>query len=419
MKKRLWFPFHLAAQVRRVLTRPQIVIVAATFIVLMEILWATCAYFDVYGNLPLIMLSTRDRAVVVLMGAFGWFRVFWFHPLFNTEYRNWLRASPWQKGDALPLGTVHPCVGDIIVVAFLALLLADPRTVTHSDFLRTTPLMGLAMYAISHASVVPATVWLTQPRAFAYVAFLLIAAAMRLGQVWAPLLPLMLLAGWAVACKGLSDSWHLFPWDETIHWGGRIKRRWQTMNSQGVGLLGKETGPDRVPVSELGWPFATLSPWTPSTVIGKRERLLMAALLSFWLHAILSIFSQKELAQGGAATFLVFVVTFLAIGRLAMIGGNHAPPLNLAGRLFLFRWIIPGHDRAAVPALTIAATALGTAAAGHFLCELSLPVLVSLVLMSTLAVFILVGPDATTWRLTAPCRIHHGLLNKQTYDQLT
>jgi hypothetical protein len=69
--------------------------------------------------------------------------------------------------------------------------------------------------------------------------------------------------------------------------------------------------------------------------------------------------------------------------------------------------------------LTIAATALGTAAAGHFLCELSLPVLVPLVLMSTLAVFILVGPDATTWRLTAPCRIHHGLLNKQTYDQLT
>jgi hypothetical protein len=108
------------------------------------------------------------------------------------------------------------------------------------------------------------------------------------------------------------------------------------MNSQGVGLLGKETGPDRVPVSELGWPFATLSPWTPSTVIGKRERLLMAALLSFWLHAILSIFSQKELAQGGAATFLVFVVTFLAIGRLAMIGGNHAPPLNLAARSFCF-----------------------------------------------------------------------------------
>ena len=95
--------------------------------------------------------------------------MFWFHPLFNTEYRNWLRASPWQKGDALPLGTVHPCVGDIIVVAFLALLLADPRTVTHSDFLRPTPLMGLAMYAISHASVVPATVWLTQPRAFTYV----------------------------------------------------------------------------------------------------------------------------------------------------------------------------------------------------------------------------------------------------------
>ena len=330
---------RIAGSIRAILPRPEIVAVAVGILVILEGFWATARYLDPHGTSPLTCLAIRDTAVVVLLSAFGCFRVFAFHPLFNPEYRNWLNSSPWQKGKPLPLGPVYPGVADAVVVLGLALLLADPRIVTHEDFMRPNPVSAVAMFAIAHASAIAASVWMTQPRTLAYAAYFLLAAALRLGQIWSPLLPLFLLAGWAVALKGLSESWSLFPWDETVDWGGRLKRRWKTMQSQGVGLLMEEMAPDRVAADELGWPFAALSPWTPTTVIGKRERLLIATLLSFWLHAVLYIFRKTMIDDGIALMFLGYVVFFMAIARLAEIGGHHASPLNLAGRFFLFSQI--------------------------------------------------------------------------------
>ena len=260
MSRRRWLRMPHFGHVRAVLPRPEIVAVGIGVLVILEVIWGVARYLDPHGTSPLTCLAIRDTTIVALVAAFGCFRVFAFHPLFDTEYRSWLKSSPWRQGMPLPLGPVYPGFADAVVVLVMTLLLADPRVVTHPDFLRPNPVVAALMFAVAHAASTAAVVWLTQPRAHAYASFFLLAAGVRLGQMHASLLLILLMAGWGVGLKGLSECWALFPWDETVDWGGRVKRRWKTMQAQGGGLAAEDMNPDRVAADELGWPFAALSP---------------------------------------------------------------------------------------------------------------------------------------------------------------
>ena len=409
--------FEVGANLRRVLPRPEIVVAAVLLLLLLEGTWLFADYLDPWGTGASTILAIRDSLVLAIAAGFAWHRVFAFHPLYNSEYRNWLSLTPWQKGKPLPLGPVYPVLGDLLVVGVLTLLLADPR-LGSARFPRPSPLTAAIIFATAHASAVAMTAWLTEPRKPAYAAFFLIAVGLRLSTIWAPAFVVFLLAGWAVALHALSEGWKFFPWDETVNWGGRLKRQLKSSQHRG-GVLSEESAPDRVPAEELGWPFAVLSPSTPTIMIAKQERLLIAGLASFATHGFLTVTSHIEMVQAMASMVLGYVVFFMALSRLAPAGGYHASPLNLAGRFFRLKWIIPGYDTIFVCSLAMLATAVGSAMIGHLLLGLSTPVLIPIVFFLTVVVWIYIGPDATAWELTAPCRLHHGRLNKQTYDQLT
>src|SRR5262245_32056558 len=52
--------------------------------------------------------------------VYAFHRVLAFHPAINTEYRTWLRTTPWTNRYPLPVGPIHLVLQDVLVLAALA-----------------------------------------------------------------------------------------------------------------------------------------------------------------------------------------------------------------------------------------------------------------------------------------------------------
>jgi hypothetical protein len=409
----------LRKSLRQVLPPSVYVILAAIALVGIETTWLIVERFGGYGPPGDNVLMVRDNIVVSLLAMYGIYRVVAFHPLGRPDYRDWLKRTPWTRGLPLPVGPVHPTWADVVVVGAVAALLADPRIPLDPEMRRPSVMGAILTCVLVHATSLTVFIWLTQPRRLAYVASFLLGLTLQLGA-WAPLGALAaLIAGWSVALVGLSRSWELFPWDETVDWGAGIKRRWQSAQTRSGGMVDDGLSPDRVPPSELGWPFGSLSPWVPPATIDTAERMLIAALLGWWMHAFLFQIHNYELLSGIGVLMVGYGTLFLAIARLGLNGGNHASPIGILGRLLTLRWIIPAYDQILVPPLSIVAMAAAMVLPGHFWLQIPLHTLVPLVTVCAIWCFILVGPSPTRWKLTAPARIVPGRLNKRNYDQLT
>ena len=297
-------------------------------------------------------LVIRDGLIVTLLAAYGVYLVLAFHPLFQPKYLEWLERTPWCPGVPLPLGPVRLAFPDIVIAGGLALLLADPRVIANPNLSRMTPLAGILMFLQTHAVVTTATVWLTGPRGAAYVAAFLLALSARLsGQ--SPMAGLAcLVAGIVTDHHGLNQSWHRFPWHDTIDWANRLKTGWKSMQTRGGQAMTGDAAPYRVPPAELGWPFGVLSPHEPIEIVSRREKLLLAALLGFWVHVLMTTMNA-EFAQGAALLFLGYGSIGFLIYKLSAVGANHLPPINNAGRLLTMRWFIPRYDIVFVTPLMI------------------------------------------------------------------
>lgn len=408
----------LKSSLRQVLPAPGYLVLIFVALVSMELTWLFINYMAGFGGPADKVLTIRDDSILVLLSLYAVHRVFAFHPLTNTEYCDWLKITPWRRGLPLPLGPVYPRPIDALVVLVLAGLLADPRVPWDSESHRPSMLVGILTAVLCHAVAVSTVTCLLEPKMPAYLALFLLGLSLQMSG-WAPIASFLVLAvGWAVALYGLSQSWELFPWKDTVHWGTRVKRKWTSMQTQSGGISNDQPSLDRVAPSELGWPFNALSPWTPPPQSPIKGRLLTTGLIGWWMHAFLFNITNTEIVNGIGALLLGYGGIAIVISKIVSYGGNHASPLSVAGRLRLFQWIVPGYDRifAGSIVLTIIIPLFGLG--GHWL-KIPGHALIPLVAVAAMWCYNLIGPDPTDWKLTSPARITHGKLPANNYQQLT
>lgn len=405
--------------IRQLLPPTLYLVLAAIIVIFLEALWFLLPLMIPLMNDLDVILMIRDKVVLFLLTAFGVFRVGWFHPLFRRDYFEWLQRTPWHPGQAMPLGPVRLHWPDILIVGGLALLLADPREMVGNQFVRYPAIVGIVTFLQAHAITLMFAVWLTRPRATAYLASFLLGVSALTAPTSLLASMTTLILGSVVQHVGLNKSWDLFPWTETTEWVTRLKTGWKSQQSARAGQpLGESLAPDRVPPAELGWPFGVCAPYVPPQIISKPEKLLIAALVGFWLHVMMSG-ADEQLVAGASALMGLYGVIGIALVKVGGFGGNHAPPINLAGRFFTFRWIIPRYDSVALGPLGILLVAGTGAAVGHFALAIPLEYLTPCTLTATLWTATLAGPSPSKWKLTAPVRLTAGRLNKNSFDELS
>ena len=54
--------------------------------------------------------------------AFGFFRVYFFHPFYKQGYQIWLSLSPYDGKKQLPFGPIHLVETDVVIVGLVCLL---------------------------------------------------------------------------------------------------------------------------------------------------------------------------------------------------------------------------------------------------------------------------------------------------------
>ncbi|MBI1311278.1 hypothetical protein GC176_08215 [bacterium] len=407
------------SSIRQLLPRLEYLLLVAFLIGIVEALW-----FGLRGlfrplNPPDILLAIRDGEIVIVLMAFGFFRVLKFHPLFQPDYLNWLKETPWRLGLPLPQGPIRLTFNDLLIAGSLALLLEDPRELANPAWMRPTAMAGLCVFLQAYTMVLSLATWWTMPRNFAYAAVFLLAFSACLSMRFPVSSIVVLILASLVALYGLSKALALFPWDTATEHRNRIRNE---KNSSRQIILGQPSdsklSPDRVPPAELGWPFGICSPYQDPQQVPLREKILLGLLAGFWLYALMANVPEV-FVDGLSRGLLLCGPVFVALGRLVAFGNNHGSPINLAGRILTFRLIIPRHDaRFAGPLSTFMVPVVG-GLTGHLWLHIPLQILTPTMLTITLWTATLTGPTPSVWKLTAPARLVPGPLNRNSFEELS
>ncbi len=304
--------------------------------------------------------------------ADGIYRVFRFHPVFQSDYRDWLRHTPWRAGRPLPLGPVHLVVQDAVILSALVAL--------------AWPLLGedavllLRYFAIGYLAPAAMALYIGQAGWFGYgIAFNggLLALFWHQPVIFAA----VSLVSYGIAVAGLHHSLGRLPWDAA--------HRCQ---------------PGEENQDHLGWPFAQLGPKPGPVREHTVEKAIAAGVLVGWLAYAINERIQEEGIGAPLRAMVPMAFIWLALTRLVKYRVGYVAPLSPLGRLRTGRLIIKGYDQIfAAPLLTvftpIVALMVGT--------RLGWPTdaLVALALGTSAAITFGMGPRLVEWRLTGNHRI--------------
>jgi hypothetical protein len=323
-------------------------------------------------------------------------RVIAFHPALNTEYRNWLRMTPWTSRHPLPVGPVHLVVQDALVLGALAGLawarhpeISPPHLVLRFLFLYEL--------LLAFTFCVLRMVW------FAYAIIFGLGLIVLLWQTPQAALPVAA-SVYLVAFVGLRRALDNFEgWDLEL------------MNEQTTVVLNQE-GIDRMRRNVLGWPFDSIRPRDVAVSISYRDALMLSLLAGWWMFVILQRIDPQ--ARFGGNFVLVFICQFAVAGRIGAYCWGYAPPINVWGRIFTLRWIIPGYDYVFLAPL-IAAGITGAGVAVQPLwkapVEIAAPVTLALLFIVTLTS----APTLERWRLTGKHRLSPATLMANKKAEVT
>lgn len=339
----------------------------------------------------------RDIVSVILVVHYAGYRALAFHPVLASDYRQWLKQTPWSARQPLPFGRVYLSLHDLWLLLFVRALGSEytlPET--------TLPLAFLFGYL----TVLTWPLWQTGQRYGAYGQIFLLG-----GAAWAtshaPVAGLLLLvATYLLAVLSLRRSWLAFPWDAEIRAWDRLRRMLVQINDPKANLNTRRLAEVQSLPSESGWPFRVLYPQRDERFLGNADWLCLS-LLGGWLTFVLLAVNPRDFDDRGMGLFLVPAAGILALVRVARYCATHHSPINLWGRLLTLRWIIPRYDCVFIaPLLTVAIGFVGTV----LLLTLSHnPLLLAAVAGSTVSALLLItsllGPDLDRWQLTCPCRI--------------
>jgi hypothetical protein len=305
------------------------------------------------SGLPEVM-NTRAAILGTAAAFYALYRLWRFHPACNLGYTAWLKSSPWTPRKPLPLGPVHPVWQDAVVLGVLS---AFARWHAHMDPALPVMVFGL-VYLVAMILLLALTrTWIP---------------CLLLGFIWpAPALPVM--RGWptlgiiaalvAVIWYGHRKSLRAFPWKRTgliLPESGRHNQRQSVMEMQ-IRIELPSNAP-AVRASNLGWPFAWLSPKFECNSVSTSTSFFVSALFGWWAYCAIVGFE----IESSPAAILLFAA-FAALLRFGIYCPGLGPSFNLWGRLASGRIIVPGFDQVVVtPLLVIALAIAGGVAIRHF-----------------------------------------------------
>ena len=315
--------------------------------------------------------------------AFGAFRMLAFHPLYRPGYLEWLKTTPWKHPQPLPFGPVQLVAQDVLIVAAISALAF--YYIPSPDWSPATPAIAfLTPYLL--LLFVSLTV-LAQPW-FAYVIFFGLGLSLLLNDHPPTVLAAQTVT-YGIAQFGLRRTLRRLPdWDLS---------RLESLSGQlkpGGNIYAK------LP-ARFGWPFDRLHPKQTGALIGYRDGIAYSLLAGWLLYTIASAFAWRESELRDIAFLPCLVLTSY---RALLYCFRHRPPINLWGRLFTFRWIIPGYDKVLIAPICIVVVWLATPWALNT-AEIDALIAWPVTLTLALLVALNMGPTLEQWRLTGRHRV--------------
>jgi hypothetical protein len=293
----------------------------------------------------------------------------------------------------LPLGPIRLAVGDIVFLAVMVLLLHNPYV-----SLFRVPLCFL----VGYLPIVCISLWLTAAKKYAYALTfgLGLVARLWMNSEAATVVAALL---YVVAYFGLRQSLAAFPWPKAELMSSRMPILQLSMSKLTMTTDIRELITPKPPKS-LGWPFELLRPNPTFTSIGMREAAIASLLIAWWVYAIAANPLSPDFRKLVLLLSLSGIPISMAIIRVGRYCKNYSSPINACGRLFTFRWIVPGYDRVFVAPLLAVVLAGMT---GGLIQELNLEPLIVVPVSVACTTMILLGfgPSLQDWRLTGQHRI--------------
>ena len=315
-----------------------------------------------------------SRVILLTLSSvlYAYYRVRAFHPFYNRSYREWLCIIPWSVDHPLPQGPIHLIWVDLAMLAILYLLayfnLPSAAPIPVIGFLAAYLALLLLTFQAEQIHIPVIALFLVPfavyPFRNAYVAILL------------------LLALYALCLWGLRQYLKDFPWN-TKYW-----------KADPVQELRKQAIRQRV----IGWPFKYLNIYH-SLGVSFRTALVLSILVTWWLHVIRWSFDKPY-----RFSFVLFFITYVVLFRTFTYAGIYRPPINLWGRIFTGRLIIPRYDKIFLaPICVMLAGTLLPVVLGR----VGMNRMWSFELSSFVVLFLALSlpPKLRDWRLTGPHRI--------------
>jgi hypothetical protein len=255
--------------------------------------------------------SIEATGLIVVAGFYGMFRVNRFHPLADTRYARWLTTTPWKVNEPLPMGPVHLVWEDLIVLAVIAA----------GTWLTDGGLLFLMVFSIAYTALLLICGWRITHSAIEYLTLFGWATAVLFWNQLSIAVPLaiflVIVSQWGV-WNGLAK----FPWQTTLV---TEKQRIIAMHST------------------TDWAIGPLPPPKPMDPL---HSWLLPVLIGWWIFCALWRIPDAETwpNQNSLFALVIMGILFLGLIRWGRFCARYQPPISTWGRLWTWRWIIPGYD---------------------------------------------------------------------------
>ncbi|HSG71457.1 MAG TPA: hypothetical protein VLA12_13635, partial [Planctomycetaceae bacterium] len=263
-----------------------LVFVAAIYVVMGYFPSALYRLFGGEGAYPDKWLGDI-AALCLLTGCYGVYRAAAFHPLFRTQYREWLTRTPWSWGRQLLEGPVTLVWQDLFFV-----VIATAVTVLHrGQPLQLVPSIFLTCYLI---------VWLialsiTGQAKHAYAIALGLSGLLF---VWMSTIGSMILFGalYLIARHGIGQCFRAFAdWSPDP---------WRSCNPNLRALSSQQKQRDR----RLGWPYDVLSPKRIEDSISVGWSAALGVLVGWWCFAAMFLYAPARSTEPLMLACLIAII---------------------------------------------------------------------------------------------------------------
>jgi len=374
-------------------------IVAHSAIVIFPLLIGFLLHIPIDGQMILVAKEVGPFYVILLsFGAlvYGVFRASFFHPALSSDYRAWLRQSPWTPQQALPKGPVHLVWQDAMI---LGLFFAMPAAYAWPKICYVP-----AAFLVGYGATLTLVNWQTSEDLAVQTAIVLAGVIVLLLPIpWATLLAVSAAA--AIAIAGALHSFGDFPWDASF-----CRRRLPKLQSIPQSLTA--TYPEE--------PYHALS---AVPLLGPRVGIAEAASYSAmtgWLAWTMAFHARDDFQFAPTMAFIVtWACCCLGVGRAVRYANSRWWPISLPGRILALRVaIMPRYDRILVAPLITMAVGLLVYPLHRWL---DAPMLLVGPLVLALAVFITLAapPTLEQWHFTGHYRLNDKLTQRRgQFEQL-